>query len=101
MTKEEMDDPKVQEILEKKESGETLSRQEAGVLGGKAYKAAQRAEELGGEKHAIEDILEKQKAHEPLTAHERGKLGGSRVSEAVHKMKEADKDTEEKDKVET
>lgn len=66
----------VEEIVEKKGSGETLSRSEAGKLGGTAYKAAERARETGGEKSSLEDIQRKQAAGEPLTAHERGVLGG-------------------------
>eukprot|EP00727_Mastigamoeba_balamuthi_P012766 m51a1_g8111 hypothetical protein (85) ;mRNA; f:128262-128583 len=79
-----MADESVEEILEKKEAGEKLTVQEAGKLGGKAYKAQERAKEVG-ERDTVEDILEKKEAGEPLTAKERGILGGTsykKVAEA-------------------
>eukprot|EP00727_Mastigamoeba_balamuthi_P002596 m51a1_g12333 hypothetical protein (170) ;mRNA; r:485059-488265 len=55
--------------------GETLTRSEAGKLGGKAYKAEARAKEVG-KAEDLEGVLEKKQSGEPLTASERGILGG-------------------------
>lgn len=43
----------VRDILEKKESGEKLTRQEAGKLGGHAYKAQERAQHSGMEAESV------------------------------------------------
>eukprot|EP00727_Mastigamoeba_balamuthi_P001348 m51a1_g1121 hypothetical protein (88) ;mRNA; r:183300-183651 len=55
--------------------GETLERSEAGKLGGTAYKATERAKEVG-EAQTLDEVLSKKAAGEKLTPRERGILGG-------------------------